>query len=147
MNRLFLLFSILTLSTTLLAQDISSWQSHTLTVNDLQDDAFKDFFNPLLGQTQFVMVGEQHFIQEVGEVTKAMYQFFTNTCNDLPDYSAVFETITMPKCLIWGKHDEFLVLDRMKEKVLANLMCCCLAWHCCPLCDISNRKKYDHTRT
>ena len=52
---------------------------------------------------------------------KAMYHFFSNTCNDLPNYSDVFENLNMPKCLIWGKHDDFLVLNRMKEKVVSNL--------------------------
>ena len=52
---------------------------------------------------------------------KAMYHFFSNTCNDLPNYSNVFEHLKMPKLLIWGKHDDFLVLDKMKEKVVSNL--------------------------
>lgn len=52
---------------------------------------------------------------------KAMYHFFTNTCNDLPDYSNIFENLNMPKLLIWGKHDDFLVFDKMKEKVISNL--------------------------
>ena len=51
---------------------------------------------------------------------KAMYHFFSNTCNDLPDYSKVIENLNMPKLLIWGKHDEFLMLDKMKKKVVSN---------------------------
>ena len=52
---------------------------------------------------------------------KAMYHFFSNTCYDLPDYSKVIENQKMPKLLIWGKHDDFLVLDKMKEKVISGL--------------------------
>jgi haloalkane dehalogenase len=52
---------------------------------------------------------------------KAMYHFFTNTCNDLPDYSDVIKNLNMPKLIIWGKHDEFLVIDKMKEKVISSL--------------------------
>lgn len=52
--------------------------------------------------------------------TKAMYNFFSKTCQDLPDYSAVFSNITVPILLIWGKHDSFLVLEDMKEKALEN---------------------------
>lgn len=52
---------------------------------------------------------------------KAMYHFFSNTCNDLPDYSDVIKNLSMPKLLIWGKHDDFLVIDKMKEKVISNL--------------------------
>ena len=53
--------------------------------------------------------------------TKAMYQFFTNTCNNLPDYSNIISTLEMPKLLIWGKNDDFLVIDKMKDKVVSNL--------------------------
>jgi haloalkane dehalogenase len=52
---------------------------------------------------------------------KAMYHFFTNTCNNLPDYSDVIKNLNMPKLLIWGKYDDFLVFDNMKEKVISNL--------------------------
>jgi len=53
--------------------------------------------------------------------TKAMYQFFSNTCNNLPDYSEVIENLKMPKLLIWGKHDSFLVFNKMKAKVVSSL--------------------------
>ncbi len=53
--------------------------------------------------------------------TKAMYQFFSNTCNNLPDYSSVITSLEMPKLLIWGKEDEFLVLDKMKAQVVKDL--------------------------
>jgi len=52
---------------------------------------------------------------------KAMYHFFTNTCNDLPDYTDIIKTLNMPKLLIWGKHDDFLVLDKMKQDVVSSL--------------------------
>ena len=74
MKRLLYLFLCLTLQFSISAQDISSWASHSLAVDDLQSDAFRAFMTPRLEQTQFVMVGEQHFIQEVGAVTKAVYQ-------------------------------------------------------------------------
>ena len=53
--------------------------------------------------------------------TKAMYHFFTNTCNNLPDYSNVIKNLGIPKLIIWGKHDEFLIFDKMKEKVISDL--------------------------
>ena len=49
--------------------------------------------------------------------TKAMYQFFSNTCNDLPDYTNIVSQLKMPKLIIWGKEDDFLVFDKMKDKV------------------------------
>lgn len=40
--------------------------------------------------------------------TKAMYYFFSQTCNELPDYSDVFENVTVPVSVIWGIHDTML---------------------------------------
>ena len=54
--------------------------------------------------------------------TKAMYHFFSNTCNNLPDYSKVIANLKMPKLLIWGKEDSFLVFDDMKEKIKQQLI-------------------------
>lgn len=53
--------------------------------------------------------------------TKAMYHFFSRTCYDLPNYESVITSLNMPKLLIWGKHDSFLVFDDMKEKVISDL--------------------------
>ena len=54
--------------------------------------------------------------------TKAMYHFFSNTCNNLPDYSGVISKLTIPKILIWGKEDSFLVFNDMKEKIKQHLI-------------------------
>ena len=54
--------------------------------------------------------------------TKAMYHFFSNTCNSLPDYSSVIKTLNMPRLLIWGKEDSFLVFNDMKDKVMEQLI-------------------------
>ncbi len=53
--------------------------------------------------------------------TKAMYHFFSRTCYDLPNYESVIKSLSMPKLLIWGKHDSFLVFDDMKDKVISDL--------------------------
>ena len=53
---------------------------------------------------------------------KAMYHFFSNTCNDLPNYSEVIKNLTMPKILIWGKEDAFLVFNDMKDKIKQHLI-------------------------
>ena len=50
-----------------------------------------------------------------------MYHFFTNTCNNLPDYSEEITHLKMPKQLIWGKHDDFLKIEKMKDKVISGL--------------------------
>lgn len=56
------------------AQDEPLFASHSITVDNLEDAALDDFLRPHMENTQFVMVGEQHFIQEVGMVTKAVYE-------------------------------------------------------------------------
>ncbi|AXT20220.1 alpha/beta fold hydrolase [Flavobacteriaceae bacterium AU392] len=53
--------------------------------------------------------------------TKALYQFFTNTCNDLPNYENVIKNINIPVAVIWGKHDSFLKWKPQRERVLADL--------------------------
>jgi len=40
--------------------------------------------------------------------TDAMYYFFSQTCNELPDYSDVFENINIPVAVMWGIHDTML---------------------------------------
>ena len=53
--------------------------------------------------------------------TRAMYHFFSKTCQQLPNYHDVIVDINIPKLLIWGKYDTFLVFDKMKEKVIMDL--------------------------
>lgn len=74
MNRL-LPFLCLALSLTRLSsQDTPLFQDLSITVDDLHAKAFADFLRPHLENSQFVMVGEQHFIQEAGIATKAIYE-------------------------------------------------------------------------
>lgn len=40
--------------------------------------------------------------------TKAMYYFFTQTCNELPDYRPLIQNLDIPATVIWGKDDVFL---------------------------------------
>ena len=53
--------------------------------------------------------------------TKAMYYFFTQTCNKFPDYNSVMESLNIPVLLIWGKHDKMLEWEPQKEKVIKSL--------------------------
>ncbi len=53
--------------------------------------------------------------------TGAMYHFFSNSCNDLPNYQEVIKSLSIPKLLIWGKHDKFLVIDKMMEQVKLDM--------------------------
>lgn len=40
--------------------------------------------------------------------TKAMYYFFTQTCNELPDYRPMIQNLNIPATVIWGEEDSFL---------------------------------------
>lgn len=53
--------------------------------------------------------------------TRAMYYFFTQTCNALPDHSIILKNIDIPVAIIWGKHDEFLLWEPQKERVTKDL--------------------------
>lgn len=53
--------------------------------------------------------------------TKAMYQFFSSTCNDLPDYSQAIDSISAECLVIWGKHDPFLKLEPIENDLIASL--------------------------
>ncbi len=49
--------------------------------------------------------------------TNAMYYFYSQTCNVLPDYSEVFENITIPVSIIWGIHDTMLQWPPQQTRV------------------------------
>ncbi len=51
--------------------------------------------------------------------TRAMYYFFTQTCNALPEYQPMIQKIDIPTTVIWGKNDSFLKLSPQQE-ALAN---------------------------
>ncbi len=53
--------------------------------------------------------------------TKAMYYFFTQTCNDLPNYKEVLSKLNIPVLVIWGKTDSFLKWPPQKEQVISDL--------------------------
>lgn len=54
--------------------------------------------------------------------TNGMYYFFSNTCQDLPDYSPLIkEKINIPVKVIWGKHDEMLQWAPQADRVKADL--------------------------
>ena len=48
-------------------------QEHILHINDLSEKAFTSFIEEQLSETQFILVGEQHGIKDVGEITNAIF--------------------------------------------------------------------------
>lgn len=53
--------------------------------------------------------------------TKAMYYFFTQTCNTLPNYKEMIQKIDVPTLVIWGASDSFLKWGPQKEAVMQDL--------------------------
>jgi haloalkane dehalogenase len=53
--------------------------------------------------------------------TRAMYYFFTQTCNTLPNYSEILKKSNIPTTIIWGAKDEFLLWEPQKQRVLQDL--------------------------
>jgi len=53
--------------------------------------------------------------------TKGMYYFFTQTCNELTDYSEQLKNFNKPVAVIWGENDEFLLWEPQKDRVIQDL--------------------------
>lgn len=101
-----------------LTRGIMALYSYSITNNLL----LKSLFNNALMQNTLSKEELEGYKRPLLEgKTKAMYHFFSKTCNQLPNYRDVIVKLNMPKILIWGKHDSFLILDKMKEKVIIDL--------------------------
>lgn len=53
--------------------------------------------------------------------TNGLYYFFSQTCNDFPEYNSVIEHIKIPILIIWGQHDNMLEWEPQKAKVIKGL--------------------------
>ena len=53
--------------------------------------------------------------------TRAMYYFFSQTCNDLTDYSSLISKIDIPVSIIWGENDSFLKWNPQSQSVINDL--------------------------
>ncbi len=53
--------------------------------------------------------------------TKAMYYFFTQTCNALPEYSSVLQSLDVPTMVAWGLNDEMLQWSPQSKQVKKDL--------------------------
>lgn len=91
--------------------------------NGISTDAMlKQLFKDGLLEKKLTKVSYQGYKKPLlAGQTKAMYTFFSSTCNNLPDYSDVIQAIDKPILLIWGKYDEFLVIENMREEVIKDL--------------------------
>jgi pimeloyl-ACP methyl ester carboxylesterase len=53
--------------------------------------------------------------------TKAMYYFFTQTCNILPNYQPMIQEMKVPTAIIWGENDTFLLIKPQQEALQKDL--------------------------
>lgn len=53
--------------------------------------------------------------------TRGMYYFFTQTCQELPDYKATIQSVDLPSTVIWGAHDEFLLWSPQAAEIRQDL--------------------------
>ncbi len=53
--------------------------------------------------------------------TRAMYYFFTQTCNELPEYQPMIQKMDTPTTIIWGKNDTFLKLEPQQVAIQKDL--------------------------
>jgi len=53
--------------------------------------------------------------------TRAMYYFFSQTCNDLTNYQSVIQNIDIPVAVIWGENDSFLKWTPQQDAVIKDL--------------------------
>ena len=53
--------------------------------------------------------------------TKAMYYFFTQTCNALKNYQPIISKLDIPVKIIWGEHDSFLKINKQKDSLVKDL--------------------------
>jgi len=53
--------------------------------------------------------------------TRAMYYFFSQTCNALPNYQPMIQKFNVPTMVIWGKNDSFLKWDPQRDAVVKDL--------------------------
>ena len=53
--------------------------------------------------------------------TKAMYYFFTQTCNTLPEFTTIIQSLDVPAMIIWGQNDKMLQWKPQSEQVQKDL--------------------------
>jgi len=98
---------------------LSMWlYDNKLTTNAMVNKLFKEGLENIK-LPEAALEGYQTPLKE--EKTNAMYQFFTNTCNDLPNYESVIKNIDIPVAVIWGEHDSFLKWKPQRERVISDL--------------------------
>lgn len=97
---------------------LAMWSYRNGLTSDLM---FKKLFNNGLEENTLNEIDIQGYKKPIREgKTKAMYYFFTQTCNNLPTYDYHFENLNIPVQVIWGKNDTFLPWYPQKEKVIRD---------------------------
>lgn len=71
MKKIFLIITLYSVGLNVTAQNIAT--SDVLFSNDLKSEKIQDFFRKKTKGTQFIMLGEQHGIQEAGQTTNLLF--------------------------------------------------------------------------
>lgn len=53
---------------------------------------------------------------------RALYYFFTQTCQQIKDYRTLHQSLDIPLHVIWGKHDDMLVWENIAAAVKKNFI-------------------------
>lgn len=88
-----LLSTLLTCLITYSIQAQQTIEQHAFSVNDLNSKQFSSFFSEKVKNTQFIMLGEEHGIQEVGHITNTLYNIakpegYTTLCIETSPFAA-----------------------------------------------------------
>lgn len=80
---------------------------------------FSKLFNNGMTQNNLNKIDVNGYTKPIKEgKTQAMYYFFTQTCNNLPEYNYHFENLNIPTKVIWGVNDDFLLWEPQKNRVM-----------------------------
>jgi len=52
---------------------------------------------------------------------RAIYHFFTQTCNELEDYRPIIQNLSIPAIVIWGEKDPMLKWHPQADRVMSDL--------------------------
>lgn len=59
-------------------------------------------------------------IPYLDQSSASLYYFFTRTCNKIPNYTTLYQSLNIPLTVIWGEEDDMLVWKNIEELVKKN---------------------------
>ncbi len=94
MKNIFLTILLSLLHYSILTAQVEKIDEHIFFIDSLDDQNFKDLINSKLQNSQFILLGEQHGIKEVGEITGVLYDLaqpfgYNKLCIETDEIAAV----------------------------------------------------------